>query len=441
MRIFNPKRAYISIEEGLTRIAIDGDRYYTIPSEQIIDFLKERKIKEIFVCKSFPEIISLRVNLSNIANPQKKVKIVRATISSEIRKTYFPKGHFVYNYKLLKNEAGNYARAYVVGEDSLTYFDSLLTAGYEIKAFVPSFAPIIALLKDRGVSFDGNFLVLLHTVNFRHIFAFSGQEMLLERSYQADTPNITEEDESNIKMTINYTFQNLRILPERVIFVGFDRTNLEGLNMEYEFVEVESSVREYILCHSLSTYSKKILNDSLTPDDYSIFLKKRLLFKFATPLIAVISTIFFALSFNKTFSIASTYESIKRDKAQIKAMSVNLDDLVAKIENFEKKVLPIVLLQNKKFSEPSVRSTLKPLSEVSRISGVFLSLIEVENSPNRKIKVSGKIKISGITERQLTYNDIKQRVQQSGFKIIIEKFDFTGEDFYLEITNESGRLL
>lgn len=441
LQILRTKRAFLSIDESAVTVLTDTDSVEKVPHLQLLDFLKEKKVKEVVISQFFPNLISLRVNLPQIAKPQKKKKVVRALISSEIRKRYFPRGQFTYSYQIIQTDAGHFARCYVVDNESLSYFDHLVSAGIEVKGLFPSFMIVLALLKDSKVNLEGVYSVCLFMGNLRHVFVFSGEELIVERAYESDSNDLSDLDIDNIQMTMNYALQNLRVKPDRVIFVGFRKQIIEGLNLEYEFVEIDSSQRESIICHSLKRYYGKIKDKSLTPEDHRDFIEKRNLLRMATFALTVASFVFLTLSAIKASRIWNNLGNIKAEKAQIAAKAHDFQALLERINHFEQKILPILNLQNIRNSETPIRLILNPLADASLTKGVHFTSIHVENTNPTKIRVTGKILVPSLSDRNIVFGELKQRVESSGFKITNQQFDFKAEDFTLELLYEQGKVL
>jgi len=431
------KEAYISIEGVHAKIFIPKGKniergiFYQIETNELLTFLKENKIKQVTVSQFIPDFITLTIPIPFASRILKNKKLLNGITITEIRKKYPAIQNFSYFYKPYESAGRTYLRCYIVFEEQFNIFSNLVINGINVKAFYPSFIPIVEIVRDYQNSLDINQIICYFSKNLRFLFILKKDEVIFQRFYESEPDKMTDEDVVNINMTVNYALQNLRINPEKIFFIGIKAKEIEGLNISYEFLNF-SPFEEYILPISLQNIKDNLKGKEFSPSEYTNFKKIKRYFQIAVSVLLLIGLILIFNNFAMIKEVQINKKHLNVLRNEILAKEKEIFTLQDSIKYFEENIKPFLELQNKKNSLNDIRASIYPVSEAGKIKESQISSIEVENTKPQKIKITGKISGNSFTEREVAYTKFKDILINKGFIITKENWSFIKGEFNLE---------
>ena len=431
------KEAYISIEGVHTKIfipeskKIDRDNFYQINTNELLTFLKEKQIKEVTISQFIPDFITLTISIPFASKVLKNKNLLNGIAITEIRKKYPAIQKFSYIFKPYKSAGRAYLRCYVIPEEQFNIFSNLVIEGINVRAFYPSFIPIVEIVGAYQNSLDTNQIICYISKNFRFLFILREDEIIFQRFYESEPDKLTDEDVVNLNMTVSYALQNLRINPEKIFFIGIKPIDVQGLNIPYEFLSF-SSFEEYIIPISLQNIKDKLKGKEVLPVDYRKFKKTKRYFQIAASILILIALILSLKNFLIINEIQNNKKSLNIIKQEILTKEKEFFVLQDYIKYFEQNIKPFLELQNKKSSLNEIRTGIYPVSEAGKIKEVQITSIEIENIKPQKIKITGKISGNSFTEREVAYINFKNILINKGLIITKESWSFIKGEFNLE---------
>lgn len=435
------KKAYISIEEGKAKVFLLRDQFFEIESKELISFLNEKGIKEAVISQFLSNLITFKFILPFTAKSLTKKKVLDGIIMSEIRKRYPTLSNFAFNYQIYDGEGGRYVRCYILDDENFDTVNNLFINNIDIKGFYPSFFSIVELLRANNLLTDEGFIVCLISDNIRFLYVFRKDELLLQRSYEGSSSKIEEDDILNINVTVSYSLQNLRIKPERVIFIGAERQDINGLKVSYDFIENFQIEKKYNSAYLLHILEGKLKGKELLLTEHKKFINKRNYFKYASAFLGSLAIILAIYNVSLFGKVVNNYQSINMLKKQINSKQSDFNLLQEKILFFDKNIKPLISLQNKRNIEGGVKASIYPVSQASQVKGIEITSLDIENNISPKIKIVGKILGMSYSEKHLVYNEFKHKLVQNGLKILSEQMELTKEDFSIEGEYDTKGLL
>lgn len=441
------RTAYISIEGTDVQVYIKNGKtrkeeiFYKVELKDLSEFIRKKGIKELIISQFLPNLITFRFNLPFTEKTIKKNKILDGIVMGEIRKRYPSLNNFSFIYRLYEGAGGPYVRCYLLDEANFDTVNKLIIAGLNIKAFYPSFLPLIELLKAREELAKNDQIICLISGKLRYLFVLHGEELILQRSFESSEESLGEEDVLNINMTVSYSIQNLRIKPEKVIFMGAKQQRIEGLTISYDFLEIPENINAFTLPFCLFKFESKLKGKEFFLPEYKAYLSTSKFINLGIAALLLSSILFFFYNLYSLNEINSQGKILNSYRNEIALKERDFFNLQEQINYFEKNLSPFIKLQNRKNSEGDIKVSLYPISEASKIKEVQINAIDIENKVPQKIKINGKIWGHSFTEIQRAYLDFKHKLFEKGFKISDEKWDFTKGDFTLEGEYEAQRIL
>lgn len=441
------RTAYISIEGTDVQVYISTSKtpkeenFYKVELKDFPEFIRKKGIKDLIISQFLPNLITFRFNLPFTQKTIKKKKILDGIAMGEIKKRYPDLNNFSFIYKLYESAGGLYIRCYLLDEANFDTVNKLIIEGLNVKAFYPSFLPLIELLKAREELVKNDQIICLLSGKLRYIFVLHGEELILQRSFESSVESLGEEDVLNINMTVSYSIQNLRIKPEKVIFIGTKQQEIEGLTISYDFLEISENINAFTVPFCLFKFQSQLKGKEFFLPEYKTYLStsKFINYAFGLLILASILFLFYNLSILNEISRQGSLLNFYRNEITLKER--DFFDLQEQINHFEKNLRPFINLQNRKNSEGDIKVSLYPISEASKIKEVQINAIDIDNKKPQKIKIIGKISGHSFTETQKAYLDFKHTLVEKGFKISDEKWDITKGDFTLEGAYEAQRIL
>lgn len=441
------KIAYINISDSEVQICISNDKtlkegnFYKLELKDLSDFIKNKGIKKAFISQYLPNLLTLRFNLPFIKKKIKKKKILETIVKGEIKKRYPNFSNFSFTYNLHEGDGGNYLRCYVLDEDNFYTVNKLIMDGVSVEGFYPSFTPLVEFLKaNEHITQHCNIIFFL-SGKFRYVYVLQGDELILQRNFEGFYESLGEEDVININMTISYCIQNLRLKPEKVILLGTDIKELEGLPIPHEFIKIQEKFNDFLIPFCLFKFQKQLKGKELFLPEYRKYLSitKYTRYVFAFIILASILILFYNLYlFNE---ISAKIKELYFHRNEVAMKENEFFELMERINYFEKNISPFIKLQNKKNSQVDIKALIYPISEASQIKQVEIVSLELENKIQQKTKITGKISGNSFTERQTAYSNFKNLLIEKGFKILDEKWNIINGDFILEGGYEFQRIL
>lgn len=430
--MLHKNKAYISIEEGKAKVFLPKNLFFEVQSRELTAFLKERKINKAVVCQFLPNLTTLRLTLPFSQKTIKKKKLLDGIVMGEIRKRYPPTANFAFTYQVYESDGGGYVRCYLLDEENFDIVNNLITNNIEVKGFYPSFFPLLELLRTKNLIPEEGYIICMCSDKSRFLYVFSKDELLLQRSYESSSSEIEEDDILNINMTVSYSLQSLRIKPEKVLFIGSDRKEINGLTITYDFIEIPLEANNDFLPYLLYNFEKNLKGREIFLPEYKKFIQNRLYLKYACFLMAGAALFLTVYNIFLTGQVLKKYQAINMVKKEVSEKQRDFQLLQEKVSFFDKNVKPFITLQNKKNIEGSIKASIYPLSQASQVKGVEITSVDIENRLPQKVKIAGKIFGMTYTERQKIFIEFKNKLVQNGLKILTEQWDFTKEDFSLE---------
>jgi hypothetical protein len=452
------KKAYISIEGNQAKVFInrgnvEEGEFYNVNPKELSEFIKEKGIKEAVIAQFIPNLISFQVSLP-FASKIKNKKLLSGIVMAEIRKRYPAMQNFSFIYNLHETAGRAYLRCYVADEESLSFVNKIILEGVNVIAFYPLFLPLIEFIKTKSEKIEEAQIICLFSDNLRMFFVLQGDEMFLQRSlalsaspqgkaslFEAEEKNLTDEDVININMTVSYAVQNLRIKPEKVIFIGIKKQEIEGLTIPFEFIEFSPNMQNYAVPVCLKQFEKKLTGNEIFLPEYKRYLQNRKYLNYASFVLLLFAFSLIIYNFSIFSEIDGYRKTLNSYRIKVSAKEKDFFILQDSIKNFEKNLKPYIELQRRFNSFGDVRAPIEPLGEASKIKGVEINSIDIENGQPQKIKISGKITGMSFTERQQGFTEFKNISVSKGLKITNEKWDLTKGEFALEGNYDAQRFL
>lgn len=440
------KKAYISIEGKQAKILIKKNRNvqkaetYTVPLEILQDFIIKEKIKEATVAQFIPNLINFQFSIPFVGDIKRKRKVLSGIVMAEIRKRYPSMENFSFLYNVHEKAGRVFLRCYIAEEEGLHLLNKLILQGINIKAFYPIFLPLIEFCKAKG-DFSEPQLICLFSDNLRMLFVLREGELILQRTFDSEQKTLNEEDIVNINITLSYSIQNFRIKPEKVIFIGIEKQEIEGLTVPFEFIDFPKNLLNYSVCFCLSEFEKGLNGREMFLPEYKKYLQTKKHLKYVSIVLFLLVLFFSFYNFrllNEFYAYRDIFNSYRKE---ISAKEKDFFLLQETVRNFENTLRPYVELQNKLKSFNDIREPFEPLQEATKIRGVELRSIDIENGQIQKVKVSGNIKGVNFTEREDIFMNFKKVALSKGLKIKNEKWDFTKGEFNIEGEYDSQRVL
>ena len=360
---------------------------------------------------------------------------------AEIRKRYPAMQNFSFIYNLHETAGRAYLRCYVADEESLSFVNKIILEGVNVIAFYPLFLPLIEFIKTKSEKIEEVQIICLFSDNLRMFFVLQGDEMFLQRSFEAEEKNLTDEDVININMTVSYAVQNLRIKPEKVIFMGIEKQEIEGFTLPFEFIESPVNMQNYAVPVCLKQFEKKLTGNEIFLPEYKRYLQNRKYLIYAGFVLLLFAFSLIIYNFSIFSEIDGYRKTLNSYRIKVSAKEKDFFILQDSIKNFEKNLKPYIELQRRFNSFGDVRAPIEPIGEASKIKGAEINSIDIENGQPQKIKISGKITGMSFTERQQGFTEFKSISVSKGLKITNEKWDLTKGEFALEGNYDAQRFL
>jgi hypothetical protein len=242
-------------------------------------------------------------------------------------------------------------------------------------------------------------------------------------------------------MTVSYAVQNLRIKPEKVIFIGIKKQEIEGVTIPFEFIEFSPTLQNYAVPVYLKQFEKKLTGNEMFLPEYKRYLQNRKYLNYASFVLLLFAFLLVIYNFSLFSEINSYRKTLNSYRNEVSAKEKDFFVLQDSIKNFEKNLKPYIELQRKVNSFGDVKAPIEPLSEASKIKAAEINSIDIENGQPQKIKISGKIIGMSFTERQQSFMDFKNISVSKGLKITNEKWDLIKGEFALEGEYDAQRFL
>lgn len=403
------------------------------------DLIKKERIKEAIIAQFIPNLINFQFSIPFSGDTQKR-KVLNGIVRAEIRKRYPSLENLSFLYTVHEKGGRVFLRCYLAEEESLDFLNKLILQGINVKAFYPIFLPLIEFFKAKG-DFSEPKLICLFSDNLKMLFVLTEGELILQRTFDTEQKALTEEDIVNINMTISYSIQNFRIKPEKVIFIGIENQEIAGLTIPFEFIDFPEKLKDYSICLCLSEFYSKLKGREMFLPEYKRYLENKRHLSYVAIFLSLFAIFFVFYNFRLIDEIFSYRETVNSYRKEIYTKEKDFFLFQDTIKNFEKTLKPYLELQNKLLSRNDIRAPFEPVQEVSRIKGVELNSIDIENGKIQKIKISGKIAGMSFTEKQMSFMELKNIASIKSLKITNEKWDFTKGEFNIEGEYDSQRVL
>lgn len=440
------KKAYISIEGNQAKILLKKNsnvkkvETYTLPLEILQDFIKKEKIKEAIIAQFIPNLINFQFSIPFSEDIKRKRKVLNGIVMAEIRKRYPSMENFSFLYNVHEKAGRVFLRCYIVEEEGLQLLNKLILQGINIKAFYPLFLPLVEFFKAKG-DFSEPQLICLFSDNLRMLFVLGEEELILQRTFEAEHKVFNEEDIVNINMTISYSIQNFRIKPEKVLLIGIEKQEISGLTVPFEFIDFPEELKDHTICLFLSEFESKLKGREMFSPEYKRYLQTKKPLNYVAISLSLVAVLLALYNFRLIDEIFSYRETFNSYRKEINAKERDFFLFQDNIKNFEKTLKPYLELQNKLLSYDDIRASFEPIQEVSRIKGVEINSIDIENGKIQKIKISGKIAGMSFADKQMNFMELKNIASIRGLKITNEKWDFMKGEFNIEGEYDSQRVL
>ncbi|GAB6183060.1 hypothetical protein [Thermodesulfovibrio hydrogeniphilus] len=428
-----PKRAFISFELDSAKILI-GDKYYEALPDEIFRILKANKVKEIDV-SVFIENISLFNFSLPIKIPPKKQKdrrFLSAMVKNEIKKRFQDFQDFSFTYEVEITETGTQFFCTIFNhKDIYKIIDYFIPTGCIIRALYPSIE-ILTKVADEIEKKANNFVLLFFEGNKRHYLIAKNRQVIFYRAVEGESSNITDEDIAQINMTNAYAIQNLRIQPEVVFILGTKETRLEGLNLDYQFLEIKGVESDYLIPFLLKKFEKDLKIKNILPEDYKkSYSKLKFLTRAAMLLSGFLTSGLVFLGFLITATIDEKADIDYKSK-EIQMLYKQNDRLVNEYMSLYNQLKPYVELINKKYSIPDSRHLLAYSSVFSDKKNIEIKKIECKIEANPILKITGFVNVENLTDRERIFDEIKTEIIKE-LSILKESWDVKKGEFTLEI--------
>lgn len=438
------KRAYIDIEGELIKVLIPSkkDEVILLSKDKILEFLKQNKIKRIVNCSFYPELISIRIPLPLSGKQLKNKKIIQGFVKSEIGKKYPNIRDFSYYYEIIQQDQRAWIRVYLIGQEYLEIINNLIINDIEVIGNYPLFLIVRELLLHVQKVDNTCQIVCLLSGKIRYIFIFRGKEMIFQRVYETEQESLGSDDVININMTITYSIQNLRINPEKVIFIS-KKQDISGISIPVEFLTLEDETifnYEDLVLNLLKKFENKLRDKKILYEDYKKFIQTKNYLKYAFYLISLLCIIFLLYTSSLLAKMLEKSKEINLYKKEISYKKEIFLNLKREIEEFEKTSKPLIELYSQKASFPDMRIPINSIAKASKLTQLEINSIEIENKTPQRIKITGKVIASSFSEKQLIYSNFKESMQNEGFRLSQDRWDFTKGEFTLEAEYEPKRV-
>lgn len=436
------KKAYLSIEgkyvkAAITKKNIEDSQFSEFHLDELFDFIKENSIKEVYISAYFSELYTFKFFLPFKISEKKKV--IENLIFTEIRKRYPSIQHFSFIYETYVTDSRTWIRCYMIPDSSYQFFEEIIKAGVNIKAIYPMHIPIVSLTNSIPELVEKNKIVCFLSGTSRFLFVFEKSEMILIRDFEG-SENLTDEDIININMTVNYSIQNLRVIPQEIIFIGIKETEVSRLNLPYRFLSILPEKDKYTVLLSMILFEEELKGRRIFPEQYRRFKKTIKYLNYASFVFTIITIVLFGYNLESFYKIRSIYKSMVPQKQYILNHEQEFFNIEKKIKNFESEMKPFVELQNKR---NSLLDTRYPLRSIGQAKTKFIQITSLEllNETKPEIKIKGKSTGKNFSERQMSYLNFKSSLYQEGFKITNESWDITKGELSISAVYEHTGVL
>lgn len=436
------KKGFISIEGEKSKSAvikrdIESAQFLEFKSEEVVDFIKENSIKEVYLSVAFPDLLTFKFTLP-FQIPGRK-KILQKLVFNEIRKRYPSIQNFSFLYETYIEPAKSWIRCYVVQEDSYQFIDEIISANVNIKAFYPVHVCVLCLINYYSELTEKNKIVCLVSGKSRFIFVFEKSEMVLSRQYEGEE-NLTDDDLININMTVNYSIQNLRVLPEEIVFVGIQKREIQGLTLPHRFLSLMPETEKYSVPLLMALFEKDLKQKSMLPLQYTRFKKAVKYLKYPVGIMLLMIVFLTAYNVSVFYKTKSLYETMLSHKQYIMKQAQDFFSVQNTIKNFEINLKPFVELQNKRNSFMDTRFPLYSLSQ-TKTEFIRIDSVEILGGEKPRIKIKGQSTGQNFSQRQFSYLNYKLALSQNRFKVVNESWDITKGDFSIDAIYEHEGIL
>ncbi len=436
------KKAYLSIEGKYVKAVInkkniEDAQFSEFHVDELFDFIKENSIKEVYISVYFFELYTFKFFLPFRISEKKKV--IEKLIFNEIKKRYPSIQHFSFIYETFMTDSRTWIRCYMIPDSSYHFIEELIKAGVNIKAIYPMHISLISLINSISELIEKNKIVCFFSGTSRFLFVFEKSEMILVREFEG-SENLTDEDIININMTMNYSIQNLRVIPHEVIFIGIKKTEVSGLNLPYRFLSILPENEKYTVLLSMVLFGEELKRRSILPEQYRRFKKTIKYLNYASFVFIIITIVLFGYNLESFYKIKSIYSSMVSQKQYVLHHEQEFFNIEKKIKKFEAEMKPFVELQNKRNSLVDTRYPLKSIGQ-AKTEFIQITSVELLNETKPEIKIKGKSTGKNFSERQMSYLNFKSSLHQGGFKIINESWDITKGELSINAVYEHTGVL
>lgn len=435
-------KAYLSIEGKyvkavITKKNIENAQFLEFHVDELLDFIKENSIKEVYMSVSFSELYTFK--LSFPFQISEKKKILEKLVFNEIRKIYPNIQRFSFMYETYMADSRTWIRCYMIPESSYQFIEEFIEARVNIKALYPLHIPLIFLVNSVSELIEKNKIVCFFSGKSRFLFVFEKTEMILMREFEG-SEDLTDEDIININMTMNYSIQNLRVIPNEVILIGVKKRELSGLSLPYRFLSILPEYEKYTVPLIMVLSGEDLKRKSILPEQYRRFKKTIKYLNYASFVFIITMIALFGYNLESFYKIKSIYSSMISQRQYVLEHEQEFFDIDKKIKKFETEMKPFIELQNKRNSMVDMRYLLKSIGQAKT---EFIQIISVEilNAEKPELKIKGKSIGKSFSERQMSYLNFKASLHQGGFKIINESWDITKGELSIDAIYEHTRVL
>lgn len=299
--------------------------------------------------------------------------------------------------------------------------------------------PLIFLVNSVSELIEKNKIVCFFSGKSRFLFVFEKTEMILMREFEG-SEDLTDEDIININMTMNYSIQNLRVIPNEVILIGVKKRELSGLSLPYRFLSILPEYEKYTVPLIMVLSGEDLKRKSILPEQYRRFKKTIKYLNYASFVFIITMIALFGYNLESFYKIKSIYSSMISQRQYVLEHEQEFFDIDKKIKKFETEMKPFIELQNKRNSMVDMRYLLKSIGQAKT---EFIQIISVEilNAEKPELKIKGKSIGKSFSERQMSYLNFKASLEQGGFKIINESWDITKGELSIDAIYEHTRVL
>lgn len=203
----------VSTEKGALSVV---DQTTALPDHEFDRFLLTENTKEYTVVASFPDFYGEVIHI-----PPAPPKLIRTVIEKEIKKnshlTDFSFAFSEISEKIADQRKAKELFVYAVDNKYIKEIILRFTSkGKAVKAIYPDIFAAAALT---GWS-NNTALNVLWSGKYKYLFLARAKKVLFVRAVQSVSSDIDTNDLQNIKMTLNYCIQSLKISPDNVVLLG-----------------------------------------------------------------------------------------------------------------------------------------------------------------------------------------------------------------------------